>query len=498
MARMPKSKSLRARIRRSVERLPSPRDEHALTLLRSARGLMKGTPATGVQQQPAVEKKQRTVEQAAIERPVRTVPKLDPVGPKLDPIGTDPAEQAAVRAGWQLVGAYERLSTAAARKVFEPDLQAWFAYARENIPELEPWGGPGGMAHSETDTAKLRFRRTMDFVRPGERVFDVGFGRGHLAGMLMKERKLAGYHGVDIVDWHVKAFHEMVAANGLEDAEIGLTIGDLYDLTREQVEDTGANLVICCEVLEHVPDAELGLRKLADALPEGADLLFSVPLYGRLEPVWGHVSVFDTSRLKAMLDGAGLIAHHVEPVGNIWAFVVASRSPQASQRVLEASGRPDTNVSRPLSRRRDFIDLPAGDFSAKGCELVPADDHAVTCVIASGGSPATVSFPVRDGVEAARLKITFDDFEQVQQVHVRATQSRKAKPRGEWIWTPKPGQVPGGTTKRLGLRPGESTPSFRTGPCGDLTKADRMQVEFTVPAGAAAKFTLWAAYLPAE
>lgn len=491
---MPKARGLRARVRRAIQRLPSPRDEHALNLLRSARGLMRGTPAIPQPMQAAG----APAMAGRFERPLRTVPELDAVGPALDPVGVDPAERATVQAGWQLVGAYERLTAAAARKVFDTELQAWFSYARENVPELKPWGGPSGMAHFGSDTSKLRFRRTTDFVRPGERVFDVGFGRGHLAGMLLKERELAGYHGIDIVDWHVKAFREMVAANGLEDAEVGLTIGNLYDLTRKDVEATGASLVICCEVLEHVPDAELALRKLADALPEGAELLFSVPLFGRLEPVWGHVSVFDTARLKAMLDGAGLIAHHVEPVGNVWTFVVASRSPEPSQRVREASGRPLTNVSRPLSRQRTFIDLPASDFKAEGCEIVPEDEHAVTCTVTSGtDSKATVSFPVR-GVEAARLKLTFVDFEQVQQVQLRAMQNRKKKPRGEWTWLPKPGQVVGGTTKRYAVRPGESGSVFRSGDCGDLASADRMRVEFTLPAGGTAKFSLQAAYLPAR
>ncbi len=104
-------------------------------------------------------------------------------------------------------------------------------------------------------------------------------------------------------------------------------IGDLYDLTRDRLDELGATFVICCEVLEHVPDAEKALKVLADALPDGAELLFSVPLHGRLEGVWGHVSVFDAARLKQMLDGAGLYAHHVEPLANTWSLVVASRAP---------------------------------------------------------------------------------------------------------------------------------------------------------------------------
>src|SRR5699024_2685891 len=93
---------------------------------------------------------------------------------------------------------------------------------------------------------------------------------------------------------------------------------------------------------------------LADVLPEGADLLFSVPLFGRLESVWGHLSVFDVARLKRMLAGAGLIAHHVEPVANTWTFVVASKSSEPSERVRQARSRPPHNVSQPLADKRVF------------------------------------------------------------------------------------------------------------------------------------------------
>lgn len=471
-------------MRRLLKRLPAPWDERALTLARKLKGAATGAPAHGTD----VELRGRWL---------REVAKHPRTGPQLDPEGTDPAERAAVRAGWQLVDAYERLSVAGAARVFGPELSAWFDYAGQSVPKLNPWGRPGGLNVHESKTNMLRYRRTMDFVRRGERVFDVGFGRGYLAGLLLRDRQVAAYHGIDIVRANVGSTGKMLAANGLESAEVGLSIGDIYDLTRGQVQATGASVLICCEVLEHVPDAERALRTLAEALPDGADLLFSVPLFGRLENVWGHVSVFDAARLKAMLHGAGLIAHHVEPLANVWTLVVASKSPERSARVLAATTRPGVNVSRPLSASRDFVDVPAAKLTGVACELDPVEEYEATCLVTPGlavaGPQASVTFPV-DGVESLRLMFKFIDFTAVSAVGVRALKGKRTV--ACWTWTPKAGQIAGTGKKLFAMRPGEALPGFAATETGDAGSADRVQVAVKVRPGESAKFGLRAAYLP--
>lgn len=479
-------------MRRLLKQLPAPWDERALTLARKLKGAATGTPAHG----PELELRGQWL---------REVAKHPRTGPEQDPEGTDPAERAAVRAGWQLVDAYERLSVAGAARVFGPELAAWFDYAGQTVPNLKPWGRPGGLKAYESRTNRLRFRRTMDFVRTGERVFDVGIGRGYLAGVLLRDRELAGYHGIDIVSSSVGSARKMLEANGLESAEVGLAVGDIYDLTREQVEASGASLLICCEVLEHVPDAERALRTLADALPHGADLLFSVPLFGRLENVWGHVSVFDAARLKAMLHGAGLIAHHVEPLANVWTLVLASKSPEPSARVLAATARPGVNVSRPLSAKRDFVDIAAAGFAPErivpgaSCDLDPAEEYETTCLISASagtavtGPQASVTFPV-DGLESLRLMFRFIDFTAVSRVGVRALNGNRTVAR--WNWAPTASQVSGTAKKLFALRPGETISGFAAAEYGDVGSADRVQVAVKVRPGESAKFGLRAAYLP--
>lgn len=460
---------LAQRVRALVRRLPPPRDEAALTVLRGARALLKGTTPTASAAAYAKEQWIREVEKIA--------PSAEPGGARpVDSESTDPAERSAVRAGWQLVDAYERLSLRAAKRVFGHELDAWYEYARSTVPNLKPWKGASALRVDESDGNRLRFRRTMDFVRPGERVFDVGFGRGYLAGLLLRDRALAAYHGIDIVPRHITATQSMLEANGFTEADVDLRMGDVYELTPEQVAASGADLVICCEVLEHVPDPEKALQALANALPPGTDLLFSVPLHGRLEHVWGHATVFDVARLKAMIGAADLVVHHVEPLANTWTIVVASRNRRGSPRVRDASARPPVNVSVPLTTERDFVDVPASAIS--------------------GDKQRSCEFAVR-GLAALRLELKMIDFSHVLEVDVDVyTGSRRV---GRWSWQPRREDVATTTkpvSRRFALRPGESSATFQAVSFADLGAADRVAVTLSVKPGHTAEFDLRAAYLP--
>lgn len=407
----------------------------------------------------------------------------------------DASEAAAVRAGWLLVDAYERLSIAGAEKVFGHELDAWHAYADDTIVPLEHPKGFESMEMQEGKANLLRYRRTMDFARRGDRVFDVGFGRGYLAAQLIKERGVEHYQGIDVEMAYRLQAEALFEANAVAGEAITLEEGDLFELTPEKVAATEASLVICCEVLEHVDDAELALRTLARALPEGADLVFSVPLHGRLESVWGHVSVFDVARLKEMLDGAGLHAHHVEPLANTWCLVVASSSPAPSTRVSEADRRPPIRASVALSEHRVFVDVGSEEVAAfDGGEITvpavkdPAND-IVVCRTASGGG---VTFPVA-GLEAMRIQLDVTNADAVQQFVVRAY---AGKTRAcTWVWR-RTGRQAAARVRRFSLRPGERSGLFVSNGHRDLERADRVVVVAKMEPGATAEFTVKAAYLP--
>jgi 2-polyprenyl-3-methyl-5-hydroxy-6-metoxy-1,4-benzoquinol methylase len=109
--------------------------------------------------------------------------------------------------------------------------------------------------------------------RAGAReIHEVGCGEGHLSTRLAAE----GWQvrGSDVSPVAIFEAAERARACGLR---IPFRVGDLYDL--EPARD-GAPLVLCCEVLEHLPDPERALGVLAAlARPH---LIVSVPR----EPLW--------------------------------------------------------------------------------------------------------------------------------------------------------------------------------------------------------------------
>lgn len=424
---------------------------------------------------------------------MRVVPAVPAGEGKADRYGEDAAEAAAVRAGWLLLDAHERLSKRGADRVFGHETSAWHAYADATVTELNYTLSTGKQLVPETRKNRLRFRRTMDFAMRGETVFDVGFGRGLLAAQLIKDQGVQSYHGIDIVDRYVPIATDLFAVNGLAPESLNLRVADLYQLTRDDIEATGAKLVICCEVLEHVPDPELALKTLAAALPEGADLLFSVPMHGRIESEWGHVTVFDVARLKAMLDGAGLIAHHVEPLANTWSLIVASRDPRGSQRVRDASGRPHERVSAPLSRQRDFVYVPAAAILPVGGGSVVGKTHdMVTCEL---GSEQGLACDVR-GLQVLRLRFKAKDVEHLTRLVVTAYAGGENVAR--WTWNIQPGQLKAGSTTSVSMRPGEVGLQFVGGRHSGAERADRIEVVATVAVGHLADLTMRIAYLPDE
>jgi 2-polyprenyl-3-methyl-5-hydroxy-6-metoxy-1,4-benzoquinol methylase len=493
---MPSARDIPRRLgRRIIGALPAPRDESAVLTLRSLAAFLRGSqPPKQLQSAGPRPAPKRPSMNSLAGRWVRVTHGEAPTTVVQDREPSDPQEAAAVRAGWLLIDAYERLSTKAAAKVFGHELAAWQAYADDTLTDLASPEGRIMVDIEQSPANRLRYRRTMDFAQPGDHVFDVGFGRGYLAAQLIWERGVARYRGIDIVDTWVADAHLLLEANGLADADIGLEAGDLFDLTREKIASTGAGLVICCEVLEHVPDAEHALRVLAEALPDGADLLFSVPLHGRLEQVWGHVTVFDVARLKHMLAGAGLYAHHVEPLANTWSLIVASRDPEPSARVRDASRRPTVSSSVPLVRQRRFVDVAAEQMapldSAEGVSVVePADDFKVSCSVTTTGG---VQFPV-DGLESLRLAFWFTDCDDVEQIDVIARS--RGKQVTSWSWKPAAEYLTGGT-RRVWFRAGEASTGIVAGPHGRMLDVDTVEVVVSLAVGRTASLGLAAAYLP--
>jgi SAM-dependent methyltransferase len=426
----------------------------------------------------------------------------------VDRTAADPVEASAVRAGWLLVDAHERLGITAAKRTFARDLSTSFGHARSTVTDLLPWEGLGSNATAiyQNDHNRLRFRRTLDYVRTGDGVFDIGLGRGYLCGLLLRDAGVDSYHGVDIVAKNVEATRQMVLANGLTGADVDVSVGDLYDLTADRVAASRPDLVICCEVLEHVPDPERALRILADTLPDGAELLISVPLYGRLEQVWGHVTIFDAARVRTMIQAAGLWVHAVEPLANTWAMLLLSRDPAASDRARTAAARrPDLTLD-PILTHRDFVPIdPASaaplPWGSRATTKLAVEKSGIRCSVLAARSRRFLARPQYGGLtlpvggmHGLRLELGMVDMTKVKRMYVDGYAGRDRI--GRWTWTLAKKRV-GRPKRTFVLHAARSSGFFKAAArFGEVGKVDRVEILVEVAAGASAGFVLHrAAYL---
>lgn len=162
---------------------------------------------------------------------------------------------------------------------------------------------------------------TVDFsrlgIRPGYRILDVGCGSGRHTCEASRFREVAAF-GADInFDDLVRArnnlaFHEKVGEQG------GGPWGTLAaDITRLPFRDEYFDLVICSEVLEHIPEHERAVREMVRVLKPGRDLVVSVPRRLPERICWalsddyyhsngGHIRIYRTRELITLLESSGL------------------------------------------------------------------------------------------------------------------------------------------------------------------------------------------------
>lgn len=168
---------------------------------------------------------------------------------------------------------------------------------------------PGGKHHAEKYNEnfihKWLIHGFMDsLVRFVERtgktkIFEVGCGEGQLLGVLYGN----GYDiaGMDLDEEAVKMSNDNFASWGVRGG-ISITQGNIYDLRRND-ERIKNRMLICCEVLEHIPDSENGMKILSECTDEY--FIVSVPH----EPIWRILNMLRGKYLKDFGNTTGHIHH---------------------------------------------------------------------------------------------------------------------------------------------------------------------------------------------
>lgn len=414
-----------------------------------------------------------------------------------------PVERTLVARGWADIDLVERLGSSRTRRFRAATLGADVDRAMEWFRSPDPGTIPPGIVEMyESEANVTRYRRVLDFIGAGERVFEVGIGHGFLATMMLRDGGIERYRGVDLTAYSVRKTTQMLEANGFADIA-DVAEQDLYTVGRQDVEAVGATLLVCCEVIEHVPDPEAALQTLARALPEGTDLLFSIPLVGRLEGVWGHTQVFGAARIHDMLVPAGLVAHHVEVLHDTWAIVLASTSTAPSPRaarVLEASAPVETerfleppfrsmaNVRvSDLERLEPRWVKRVGGVTVEPClrrDEEPGMPPRGLRVRARNESPtrgpgkgwsayAGLAFAVPEGTKGARLEVDLEDPSAVRAL--RVLWSREGEELGKWIWRPAEA-APKMASPTFLIAPGRGGSFLRRVPGSQVEGADAVEV----------------------
>jgi ubiquinone/menaquinone biosynthesis C-methylase UbiE len=153
-------------------------------------------------------------------------------------------------------------------------------------------------------------------IRPGQRVLDAGCGSGrHIAGL--HRFSGIGIVGVDLdVSDLEQARHRLELHDRLDEQAVSywsLLAGDIQALP---FPNDAFDLVICSEVMEHIPDHSRAARELVRVLKPGASLVVSVPrtvpeaICWRLSKTYGtepggHIRIYRAADVISLVEQAG-------------------------------------------------------------------------------------------------------------------------------------------------------------------------------------------------
>ncbi|GAW86677.1 conserved hypothetical protein [Bathymodiolus platifrons methanotrophic gill symbiont] len=132
----------------------------------------------------------------------------------------------------------------------------------------------------------------VNIVAPGT-ILEVGCGEGHVTGILLNNSQ-AKIQALDISQTIVD-----IAQGAIESPRVEFQQFNIYELAEKE----GADLVVCCEVLEHLENPETGLLRLAEKAAPYA--IISVPR----EPIWRLLNFIRGAHVKNIGNSPGHIQH---------------------------------------------------------------------------------------------------------------------------------------------------------------------------------------------
>jgi len=161
---------------------------------------------------------------------------------------------------------------------------------------------------------------TVDFskleLKPGFKVLDAGCGGGRHLSEAYRARGVSVV-GIDLNrDDALKAHNTTKIMRHEGEHGGGASLVMVSDVTRLPFKDASFDLVICSEVLEHIPDHRQAIAEVIRVLKPGRSLVVSVPRYLPERICWalsedyhneegGHIRIYRTGELIGLLEKAG-------------------------------------------------------------------------------------------------------------------------------------------------------------------------------------------------
>jgi len=142
-------------------------------------------------------------------------------------------------------------------------------------------------------------------VQDGSLVVEVGCGHGVYLSQTLKRYSRTTGIGLDISQGSLETTRQILAHCGIQLWRTQLSIADV----REElpVDDSAAGTVICCEVLEHLPNPRQALDEIRRIAAPDATLMISAAV--RMESI-DHLYLFRSHlEVRQMIESAGLRIH---------------------------------------------------------------------------------------------------------------------------------------------------------------------------------------------
>ena len=143
------------------------------------------------------------------------------------------------------------------------------------------------------------FIKNINKVASPKKILEVGAGEGYLIEKLYQIFPQSHYTVTDYDDQILSLAKKRLS---FIKSNIDFAIADAHKL---QFASQSYDLVICCEVLEHLPDPEVAIKEIHRVLKKGGTALFSVPR----EPLWRLLNIIRFHYLKDFGNTPGHLQH---------------------------------------------------------------------------------------------------------------------------------------------------------------------------------------------